>query len=244
MKDNGGFALLLMTSLLPLLLAGFLLVFALLGLIQVDLSMKYICRTEGLRGQNKVGPLLTSLLALNPKAQVLKKQYLEAQVSLAAAELTGNPALIAKAAYRLSVIQSRRLSLDILQKQYITQSNILLHRSHFTITGLLRNKIRELDKRLIFFDLNLNLLSEKPPRLAVRPDSMDRAPTYSLELRFDELQSLAQTWQYSVSPGAPMNTFFQFKHRFTKSCSVGLRKDHHQWIAVINKGKFSSKQLW
>lgn len=242
--NNKGFAALMILSLLPALVGGLLIVTTLMGFMQWDLALKHTCRVGGLEGQNAVKSHLTSLLKLNPLAQSLKIQEIAAQVKLKAALSSGQPVAIAAAMNRLSKIQGKRRELDIRQKQLIQQSNLVLQRNHLQTRIELSKKSQELLKTLTFLKVSIRMPPEKSPKLAVRPDFPDVAPTYSPEQNFEVRQALAHRWQYRLSLREPLRKFLNADFGFEKACAVTLTQENLIWRTQITRGKYSLKSVW
>lgn len=244
MKNQNGFAAILILALLPVLMSGLFLVAALMGFLQLDLAMKHTCRREGLQGQESVRPHLEKLFSLNPKSIKLKTQWLAAQAKLVAAVASGNPVAIAAAEQRLLQIQSLRQALDAQQKQLIQQSNLQLQRNHSSTRTQLYRISRENQTRLNFLTIKTRIENEPIPRLAVRPDFPDTAPTYSPEPSFELRQALAQRWQYKIALRPPLSSFLKADFGFEKACAVTLTKGPLQWKTQITKGRYSLKSVW
>lgn len=241
-QNSRGFALAICLALLPVLIAGMLVAFSLFGFIRNDLALKYQCRSEGLSGQRNVAPLLTSLLASNSLAEMLKFQYLAAMEELAAASASQNPVAIIKATAKLNKIIEKRQVLDKRQRQLINQSNLLLRASHLKTAGLLR-KTGSYSSNILL-KVNFSETPSQPPPLGVRPDSTDIAPTYSPVDNFEIKQSLAHEWQYRIQVRAPFSNFITGNFLFKKACAVSLTKENSRWIPKITKAKFSLKSVW
>lgn len=238
-KNQKGSALAIILALLPVFLAGCILCFSLLGLIQNDLAMKFQCRSEGQKGQQKVSPLLKSLLALNPHALALKAELIAATAEVAAA---WDPISSARALAHLKKVRQKRLELDRKQKQLIKQSNLLLLQTHSSTSRGLRRTGSTASN--ILLKTELNSVRGKAPKLAVRPDSSDIAPTYSLVDDFENKQALAHEWQYRVQVRPPFSNFLKGEFTFKKACAVSLAKENSSWHPKIIVGKFSLKSVW
>ena len=241
-KNEKGFALALIMALLPIFVAGLVVMFCIVNITQTDLAVKYKCREEGLFAQKQVAPLLTSLFALNPLATALKAQLLATQAALAAAVAQQNWPVAAKHVKKIQEINKKRKELDIRQKQIIRQSNLILELNHFTTSLHLRQLLQSRANALM--SLQLLGLSGKAPKLAVRPDDSDIAPTYSPKDNFTQEQALAHEWQYRLSVRRPYSHFVSNEFDFKKSCAVTLVKENSQWQPTVSKGKSSWKSAW
>lgn len=241
-KNQKGSALAIILAILPVFIAGALLCFSLLGLVQNDLAMKYECRTEGQKGQKRVSPLLSTLLALNPVAIALKAELAKAIAELATAVASENPVAIAKATARYTKVLEKRDKLDRRQKQLVKQSNLFLQQTH-TFTALSLRRTGAIASNILL-KTELGSVRGKAPKLAVRPDSPDIAPTYSLIDDFENKQALAHEWQYRIQVRPPFSNFLKGEFIFKKACAVSLAKENSSWHPKIIVGKFSLKSVW
>lgn len=229
LKNKNGFAMALMTAMLPLLLGAVLVSFTIISFIQVDLKLNYICRTEGLKGQESVAPLLTTLLALNPRAVQLKLELIQAK----AHATSGNPAALA----HLAQVEAKVLSLIARQQQLIRQSNILLVKAGTSAQIKLWQEKNQIARGVPLLSGSLEVLGSKSPSLAVRPDSVANPPTYSPVENFSAEQALEQKWQYRLSIVKPLQTFLTGDYVFTKSCAVTLKEEDTRWLPQIRRDK-------
>lgn len=241
MKNQKGFALVILLAFLPVLISAFFLVFTFNGFVEKDLKLKHICRSEGIAGQTKVAPLLSQLLRLNPPALLLKAQFEKAQLELQVAIASENPVAIAKAVARLERILQKRKELDSKQKQIINQSNLLLGNFHAQTKTMI---FRELHQGSKAFTLNQTTLQGKAPRLAVEAESFDLAPTYRTVENFSAAQSLSHEWQYQMILMKPLDRFLDGKFKFKKGCAVSLAPDGPGWNPQIVLGAHSLKSVW
>lgn len=241
-RNQKGFALVMTLALLPVLIAGMLLAWAAVGFFQQDLALKHACRKQGLEGQRKVAPLLKKLLQLNPEARTLKERRDELRLKIAAATASGQVHMVELWKIELDIVEFRRLQLSLRQKNIITESNRLLQAAH----NIGRRKIEDHAKETsnLFINLRLTQLNGHAPRLAVRPDYPDIAPTFSTVLDFSNQQALAHEWHYSATVGAPFSHFLPGKFEFHKACAVSLRKDLNAWSPQITKARYSWKSVW
>lgn len=242
MKNEKGFVLATTLALLPCLLAGFLLCYSAVGIIRNDLSLKYICRSQGLQTQQKVAPYLHSLLRLNPLAKTLKIAHTAAELKLKAAWLSKNPALISAAKIQLAQIEHRRAVLDRKQKQFIENSNRMMAETHRRTFVLLQRHGQNLTNHLLW--TQLKQVYGSPPQLAVRPQSSDVAPTYAPTANFEQRQALAHEWQYQTQVRPPFSNFLKGIFVFKKSCQVTLTKEGASWVAKIIRDKSSLNSAW
>lgn len=242
-RKRNGFAAVLILSLLPIFVGGCFLIFTLLGVLQSDLKLKHICRQEGKKYQEKVLPRLEHLLSLNPRAAKLQAERLRLEVLLNAALVRGDITSVATLKARLTFVKTQQLELDIRQKQLINQSNLELLKGHRTAAKILDQEAsRSSVKNLLH--LQVRRTPTPSPRLAVRPDSSDLAPTYSPTPDFETEQALAQQWQYSLTFWYPLMTKPTGTFKFSKACAVTLKKETFKWKVALTKARFSLKSVW
>lgn len=242
LKNEKGFALALIMALLPVFVAGLVVMFSTVNVTQIDLAAKHVCRKEGLSAQKRVAPLLTTLLSLNPLARSLKIQLLAAEAARALAVAQQNWVAAAKLSRKINEIKQKRKELDIRQKQIIQQSNLILGLNHSTTSLRIRQNLHA--KSNMLMSLQLLSLNGQAPKLAVRPDDSDVAPAYSPKDDFAQEQALAHEWQYRLSVRRPFSYFVSNEFDFKKSCAVTLVKENSQWEPTVNKGKSSWKSAW
>lgn len=241
-KNQKGFAIVLCLALLPCLIAGLLFVFVLINFMKNDLGLKHQCRIQGEAGQKSVKPLLIQLLSLNPKAQLLKSEYLQAKTAQKLAIAAKNVPEIQRLEIVIQKIQLQRHTLDKQQKRILSQANLLLYRNHSTTALGLRRM--GASNSTVLLTSTLQQIHGRAPDLAVLPESPDIAPIYKLKPDFENQQSLAHEWQYRITVRPPFSNFIKGDFSFKKACAVTLVKDGSTWIPKIIKGKFSLKSVW
>ncbi|NUN04407.1 MAG: hypothetical protein HUU57_01480 [Bdellovibrio sp.] len=242
LKSEKGFALAMIMALLPVFVVGLIILFSVVNVTQTDLSVKHVCRKEGLTAQKRVAPLLTSLLNLNPLARSLRLQLLAAQAARALAIAQQNWLLVDKQTKKINELMQKRKELDIRQKQIIQQSNLILAFHHSATRTRLRQTLQS--RSDVLMSLQMRAFNGKAPKLAVRPDDSDIAPPYSPQEDFEHKQSLAHEWQYRLSVRRPFSLFVSNEFDFKKSCAVTLVKENSKWQPTVSKGKFSWKSAW
>lgn len=241
LKNQKGFALVLMTALLPVLLAAFFMIFAISGFIDKDLNIKHQCRKGGIEGQRPVGKILASLLSLNPKAQKLKKDFVSAKKQLAAAQKVFNYPLVAALSAKIAKLTLARTELDSKQKQLIREGNRLLTSHHSKTKSAIR---APLEKNSLLLRTSEQQLRGKAPKLAVEADYVDIAPTYSPQPQFSDRQSLKHQWGYTVSLKKPFSHFVSGSFKFSKACAVSLEPQGKTWVPQLVQGGLSLSELW
>jgi len=238
MKNQNGFALIIFLSLLPLIMAGGLLVFCGFSFIKTDLGTLNLCRALQLDIQNKAAKKLDSLLKLNPRALKLRLAQKRAENSLALAVKSGNPAAIAAAEAYLLTVRMQRQVLDLKQRSLISTANsVLLVGGQELQSKLYQEWYSQSRGVASWLQGNLQLGSAKIPALAVKPDFIDVAPMYQLVPQFEEAQAWTQEWQIEFKTISWARKFFNFHERFQRSCSTSLYSENSLWSAKLKKAK-------
>lgn len=237
-SNRRGFALAMILGLLPILFGGFFTTSLAIGVIQSDLKLKFLCRSEGLRAQEKVGHHLQKLMSLNPRAAQLRLQIQSARIALAAAIAAQNPVAVTKLSQRIAHLTKLQSSLDIRQKQLINESNRELSTRYHRTQGLLRTNGAQALNSFPGLLFKFENRSGKLPRLAVEPDNPGLAPLYRLQTGFEQKQTLAHRWQFQLVIRPPISRYIGTNFSFEKSCLTTLRQKGLIWVPKITKDKF------
>lgn len=231
-----------MAALLPVFMGLLLLGSAILIFVKIDQQYQHICRLQGTIGQSEVAPKLKSLLALNPVSVALRVKRSIAMAQMAAATASQNYVALAKATFEYNKVLEKMRKLDTAQKELIRQSNLSLQlRYHKTRLSLNLQGTQNSSLGILKGSFRLN--SPPPPKLAVRPDDADLAPTYSPEKDFENKQALVQKWQYTLSVIRPLRRLIDGEFKFEKSCAVTLREESHTWEPKVKRDKSLSSLL-
>ncbi|HWU43775.1 MAG TPA: hypothetical protein VN132_10065 [Bdellovibrio sp.] len=233
LANNKGFAVVMITALLPVLVGAVLVAWAIVAFIQIDLKMKFICRREGLHGQEQVAPLLTTLLAMNPAAYILRAELIEARIQAAAF-----PATIP----HLLRVETLVRNFEAKQQELIRQSNLLLLRSHLSIELQLSQERHYITRAIPLFTGDLTVHYTQAPRLAVRPDSPAHPPAYIPVDNFTEAQALVQRWQYRLRVIKILQPFLQGDFTFEKACAVTLKQEDSIWVPQVLQREKETKR--
>lgn len=241
-KTKQGFILILFLSLMPILISGTLIVFALINTIQSDLAMKYECRNGGLQGQKLAAPLLTSLLKLNSRAVQLRLKKAQALSEISAATMSQNMVALSAATKKYLKVRRQQEELDGLQKQIIKQANLILYSASTKTKVRLSVVATQLNN--VLAHVALTRIISKKSKLAVHPDVPDLAPIYRLEKDFEMAQSLAHEWHFAITTKPPFSYFIPGTFAYQKACAVTLQKEFAKWQPKIVMGKYSLKSVW
>jgi hypothetical protein len=237
-KNQKGFALIILISLLPLIMAGGLLVFCGFSFIKTDLGTLNLCRALQLEVQNKAAQKLESLLKLNPRALKLRLAQIRAEKTLALAVKSGNPAALAAAEAHLLTIRMQRQVLDLKQRSLITSANTSLKLGGLDLQRRLSQEWYTQSRGVTsWLQGKLQLGSGKIPALAVQPDFVEVAPLYEPAPQFEEAQAWHQEWQLEFRTISWADKFFNFHERFQRSCSTSLYSENSAWSARLKKAK-------
>ncbi len=239
LSNNKGYALAMILALLPAVVGLFFLAFTVVGLTQFDQATKYACRESGLKAQDKVAVLLRTLLGLNTLATTLKAEAIAANIALIIATASLEPEPIRRAYNFKKKVDDQRRALDKRQKQIVSASNNLLRLAHISGHTQITLASRKGLPNIPFLKLTFRQQLGKAPRLSVKPDSSELAPTYSPLPDLESRQALAHKWQYLVSVRNPFQMFLDGKIEFQRSCEVTLKKEGSSWIAKIRRDRSS-----
>jgi hypothetical protein len=236
MKNQKGFALVLMISLLPVVMAGAACLFVFVGLLEDRIVPKNACRRHLLMGLEQISTPLRTLMNLNPQAVQLRVQMKAALSALAAATAAGNPPAMARALRWVQKVRQQQRLLDRQQKILLRSAETLLRLAHDRAGAALRQKP-------IGF-LKTENLRPSAVRVAVRPDVPTTAPVYVFEDDFETRQTLAYEWQSRFVLRGPLANFLTASGRFPDVCAATLTKETWPWQARLNEDRFSSKRFF
>lgn len=236
LKNNKGFALALMMALLPVMLGTLMVTWVIASFIQTDLKMNYLCRNEGLSGQQQVAPLLKTLLAMNKRATQLQIEFTAAKAAFYAAPTPQTKAKLEEVRFKVILFKAK-------QQELIRAANVLLQHSHISGQAKLWREQNAIKNVLPLLSGEFQVLPTNAPTLAVRPTLPD-PPTYSPVEDFAHQQALEQRWQYRLTVKRPLQAFLSGDFRFEKSCAVTLKEGDLAWQPQIIKARSSSKSLW
>lgn len=241
MKTPKGFASILLLSMVPLVLAGGLLVFTAFSFLKTDLGTLNLCRALQLEVQNKAGKNLDKLLKLNPQALKLRLAQRRAEKSIYMAVQSGNPAAIAAAEAFFLKVQMQRQALHLRQRTLIETTNVSLKMGGATLQRRLLQEWNFHSQPVSsWLQGRLQLAGAKIPELSVKPDFFEVAPMYEPVLQFEEAQAWTQNWHLELKTLSWAEKFLKFHGRFQRSCTTSLYSENATWIAKLKK----AKSLW
>lgn len=235
-RNNQGFALISLLTILPLILAIALITFSIIDILKKDLEMKYLCRTDLLSAQRENEKSIQSLFKLNRRSTSLRSKKLNTQKALALAIARADPVATAASKARLAIIHGQQIALAAEQNSLIILANQQMKIRQRNLELKVRNSFR--NRPTASINYQLTSLKSSKTSLAVRPTHSDIAPNYERAPSFSDAQSLDLKWQYNQSLNRPFSTFLLYSGTIEHRCSATLMKTRDQWMARIHKGKF------
>ena len=226
-----GFAYVMMLSLIPLLLSGFLFLLFSQFLLQNWMKSLSLCRTELLLTQKEVGAQLQKLMGLNPIAKTLRARMKIAQLHLAMALQSGNPAAIIAIQKKIHEITRAQEQLDDLQKSIVRASNQRMRRGQEKVFEMLKQQNQQVQAQdLLLFRYHIRPMNASPQELSVQPDRPDRAPIYELKHDFESQQALHVSWiskfQTTHQTGNP---WIQNQHKKIGTCGASISQEKNRF---------------
>lgn len=249
-SSRGGFATVLLMTLLPVLLAfGGMTLFS-FSILKQDMGTLNVCRAVGLDVQGKVGKILEKLLKLNPKALRLRADEEKAEARLEAALESGLPPAITAAEVHLAFVQGQRVLLAFEQKALIASANALLTEGGIRGTHSISQEWNSHGQPMTtWLTSKITGARQTIPQLAVVPDMPDTAPAYKPDPDFEDKQTWSQSWNVSLRVTGTFRNFIPFATTFRRSCATSLYPEGEKWTAKlkaddVNQGKSFSKGLF
>jgi len=207
-----------------------------LYLIKTELSTTNLCRRENLKTMASLKPLLSSLLALNPRVTTLRLLLQKAKITLATALASRNPLLASHALKEIKVIHKKQTLLNSTQKAIIRSANSLLTQNSLN-TGFHISKA--ILKNSLFINKAKILSSEgkldfyKSPKLSVIPDLPGIAPKYEPTEDFSQRQKVEHFWHYRIRTFQWLNSYLDNNFYSKKKCAATLTKEGNQWKPTL-----------
>lgn len=231
-----GSASIYLITLIPIILATSFALYMIFGISESNLDLNQSCLREQIMIQENVKRSLRALLKLNVRAKNLRSQYSKAKRQLLIATASLNSPAITAARFKLSVIMSQRILLDLHQKSIIRVANIYLSSSQTRLKEKITLLALEKRKRFkIFVDYSVENLRSKKTELAIVADSDGPAPSYSLSQNFIEEQALELTWTLSTETQGVLGRFLPVSSRFNQFCSTAINNKEDEWPTVIRR---------
>lgn len=237
MRNQQGFAQIFLISILPVMIGAFIIFHSLTGLIQLNTIVNSECRRQQISTQVEIRKLLLKLLSKNPRAIALRTQLVKARVLLAAAIASQNILVMQYQQSRITYLSLQRQILDIHQKEFIAQANLIAIKSSFQIYSQVLRNIKESKSLNPILQFSTNAFPPISPRLAVVPEFPDVAPVYRPAANFSEQQAFVQKWQYHIRVNTWLQHFVKADARFEKLCSTTIEPEDNQWKIITKEDK-------
>jgi hypothetical protein len=237
--NDKGFALVFLISLLPILLAAGLFLLFSQYLVQNWMQSLHICRTELLSTQKRAAQDLSTLMSLNSVAQGLRIALTAAKVELAAATVSMDPIMIAKATANIAKIKRQQQQLDGVQKALISKADLAMSAGVQKVRFLLQAQDLRMKARLPdFFSFHLRQIRLQASPLAVKPDVPELAPVYELKPQFEEAQALSVSWISEFhTNSSERSQWIHQKHQKKDFCSSSLKENGKQYQPILKAGR-------
>lgn len=241
LKSQKGFVQVFLISLLPILLAGFLVILFSQYYLKNWMESVHICRVELLTSQKKTAGHLKRLMDFNPVAQALRTALVAAEIEFAVALATENFAAMAIAQQKIQNIKRQQRALDKIQKAIIAQANFQMARGVEAVSRKIKQQSAALQAKLPeYFSFRIYQIRVFPTRLAVKPDRPDIAPVYGLQRNFEDRQSLHVSWTSEFrTRNNGSQKWIKNHHKKQDGCSASLKPEGKNFQEVLHAGKSS-----
>lgn len=239
-RDQSGFALVLLVTLLPLLLGGILFLYFATTQIEIRSHLNQVCRAELLEIQEEGSSLIKSLMALNKLIDVVKWADFIAGIATVLAFF--NPGLIAVVRGILRLTKSARTAIPKIQKLILFGLGPGLTQKLLKVRATLLETLNEYTSKTE----NLLLISDKVfignyvRPLSVEPKNPKaRLTKYKLREDFSKKQNIFLLWQYQLTSNSEIFPWTPWKQKFHGYCSATLREEE-PWEPVL----YVDKLIW
>ncbi len=237
MKNQKGFTQILLISVLPVIVGGFIIFHSAMGLIQLNTIVNSECRRQQISAQTEIRNLMLKLFSKNPRAMSLRTQLFQTRIQLAAAIASYNVPLAQALQLRIRYLIFQRQILDVYQKELIAQANLLSIKSTFQIYSQNIKNMNEAQSLSPLLQISTRSLPPIPPKLPVVPDIADVAPVYRTASDFSNRQAFVQKWQYKIRVNKLLQNFVKADASFEKLCSTTIEGAKDQWIITTKEDK-------
>jgi len=212
--NQKGFALISSIAFLPFLIAV-IVVFSYIGKHLLTQSQAlHQCRQQLINTQSKIGVQLEKLLALNSKAQRLRKQRKSARSALVLS-FVSSPQLILITKAALKVIAIKQIQLRYQQQKIINKMRSIWARGERN----LRRSLKSIGAKNISFN------RPKPAIVPVPPTSL--SPSYRILPGLTYLQKQKASWE--ISPPYQKSLFLSKGFKWSSSCAASIYRVKKKW---------------
>jgi len=239
LKNQRGFAQAFFISLLPILLAGFLVILFSQFFLKNWMQSLHTCRVELLTSQQKTKRHLKQLMDLNTLAKSLRLALMAARARLAVATASQNWPMVAEATRAIIQIEAKRKQLGLLQKSLILQANFEMAKGVESVARKIRQQSQHLQNKLPkFLAFRIHSIRPQPSLLAVQPDRPDTAPVYELQTQFKDRQALHVSWISEFQTRKEERYQWLLNHHKKQDgCSASLEPKGKDFQEILHEGR-------
>lgn len=243
--NQKGFAQILFISLLPLIITMFMITFIGANYIQLKTRTETVCITEQMKSQKIAAALLNTLLDLNPIVYALKLLDYGGTIAQLTAAVV-NPLWLPLITELKHIVKIARRFLDGYQKSSIIAAAASAYSTSFYQVNQSLKKITEDHLRIfrLWLETKTKLYSATMKYgLAVKPDSKDLAPQYSIDRSKVNNMTIRNAWEIELKPLEFFKFFLSGTHKVTNICAVELVERNKRWHPQIVKDSLLSNFL-
>lgn len=234
--NQNGFAQILFISLLPLLVSIFMLTFIGANYIQLKTRTETVCLTEQMKAQKTAASLLNILLELNPIVNALKILDQGGVIAQLTAAII-NPLWIPLITQLKKIVHTARELIDKYQKTSIIAAAANIYKTSYI--DINNQQVQIINEHFRIFEFWLKatstILLATQYKLAVKPDSKDLAPQYSIVRSEVKYMTIRNAWKIELEPLEIFKSFLKGSHTVTHVCAVELVERNERWRPQIVK---------
>ncbi|HPI39545.1 MAG TPA: hypothetical protein PLJ21_01995 [Pseudobdellovibrionaceae bacterium] len=233
-KSKNGYALTLFVILLPLFLSIFLGFMFFSGIILEFTKSDSDCFKKQLELQLYAQSQAQKLLSWNTKSTLYRTQKAKAQRKWNEAFYSNDRLGMDLAEKKLSKIQLQQITLDINQKELLTETKNIIHQKSENINrDLSSSKYPFLNSLNPWITYNSQSKILEIPIFDLTAQDSDLAPIYERSLDFSTRQKLALEWHIEFQVQPILGDFEKFKTHFNRICATTLIEKDKKWIPII-----------
>lgn len=233
-RSEKGFSLVLLTTLIPLILAA--IVFIYIGTTQIELktSLHQTCRIELMKAQKVSSNLIYGLMLINKVIDGLKWAFVIGEL------LEFTVVLASVGAAILSIAEFTAQQIPRIQKLIIAgiiaEEKYFLASTHYKLNGVIRD-FKNRAHNLI--DISNSFIFTNPLKgVPVEPENPKLPLTkYKLKKNFEDKQQLFFVWKYQLKTSSMFFRWANWNQRFRGGCNTTLKKES-PWEPTLYADKF------
>lgn len=228
-----------MLAILPLLFTVFAFLAGALMLFKGDGAVRHVCRSALLASQEKIARDLRSLVALNPRAAILRAKRQAAESAVAAS--SAYPVAAAAARARLAAVISQQMAFASKQRNLIFRSRIASAKSPAEALARVKlalyRSVGTGNPKLIT-STDGDSAAASFELVANPPSSL--TPDYQPSPAFEKKQEMRVSWSISLNQFLPQWLSDWIPAGGLRSggkCSVTIEKEAREWVPKITWDK-------